>query len=185
MTPNTITEIEPYDLMQLRQQGAAVDLVDVRTPAEFEQVHAEGARLFPLASLDPAAMRRDGAPSPVYLICHSGTRAAQACAKLQAAGVAAVLVLGGTKAWEQAGLPVVRGRAMMSLERQVRIAAGAMIVAGVLLGALVHPLAYALAALVGTGLVFAGITDTCGLAAVLARMPWNQRPGATCACTTT
>lgn len=83
-------------------------------------------------------------------------------------------VEGGTLAWEGAGLPVVRGRRVISLERQVRIAAGALVVAGVLLGWLVHPAFLGLSAFVGAGLVFAGVTDTCGMGLLLARMPWNR-----------
>jgi rhodanese-related sulfurtransferase len=159
--------------------GDPGDLIDVRTPAEYEQIHAEGARLVPLDQLDPRAImaaRRGSSDQPVYLICRSGARAAKACEKFAAAGFAnAVSVEGGTDAWEQAGLPVVRGRSkVISLERQVRIVAGSLVLLGVVLGALVHPAFYALSALIGGGLVLAGITDWCGMAMLLARMPWNQ-----------
>jgi rhodanese-related sulfurtransferase len=98
-----------------------------------------------------------------------------ACERLAAAGVASVVnVEGGTLAWEKAGLPVVRGKKAMSLERQVRIAAGSLVLIGTVLGAFVHPYALGLAGFVGAGLVFAGITDTCGMGMLLARMPWNQ-----------
>jgi rhodanese-related sulfurtransferase len=83
-------------------------------------------------------------------------------------------VEGGTLAWDQAGLPVVRGRRTISLERQVRICAGFMALTGGVLAMLVHPWFAGLSAFVGAGLMFAGITDTCGMALILARMPWNQ-----------
>ena len=89
-------------------------------------------------------------------------------------------VEGGTTAWSAAGLPVVRGRKTISLERQVRIAAGSLVFAGTLLGAMVNPLFLIIPGFVGAGLVFAGVTDTCGMAMMLAKMPWNQRGGATC-----
>ena len=85
-----------------------------------------------------------------------------------------VNVEGGTQAWDGAGLPVIRGKKSMSLERQVRIAAGFLVVLGTILGWLVHPGFYGISAFVGAGLVFAGITDTCGMGMVLAKMPWNQ-----------
>jgi len=159
-----------------------VDLIDVRTPVEFEQVHAEGARLAPLSDLDVAAVvagRAAGAGEPVYVICKSGGRAAKACAAFAAAGhVNVISVAGGTDAWVAAGLPVVRGQSrVISLERQVRIAAGAMVIVGVLLGFLVHPALFGLAGFVGAGLVFAGVTDTCGMGMMLARMPWNRGCG--------
>jgi rhodanese-related sulfurtransferase len=85
-----------------------------------------------------------------------------------------VCVEGGTDAWEQAGLPVVRGHKVISLDRQVRMAAGLLVLLGVGLSFLVHPAFSALSAFVGAGLLFAGITDTCGMAMLLAKMPWNQ-----------
>jgi rhodanese-related sulfurtransferase len=100
-----------------------------------------------------------------------------------AAGLTSVAnVEGGTLACVEAGLPVVRGKKAISLERQVRIAAGSLVLIGVLLGWLVHPALAGLAAFVGAGLVFAGLTDTCGMGLLLARMPWNrvQDCGASC-----
>ncbi|MFM8292844.1 MAG: rhodanese-like domain-containing protein, partial [Planctomycetia bacterium] len=117
---------------------------------------------------------------PVYFVCKSGGRSQKACEKLLAAGLRDVVsVEGGTAACEAAGIPVVRGRKAMSLERQVRIAAGALVAAGVALAAfapdpLWQRIGQGLAGFVGCGLVFAGVTDTCGMAMVLARMPWNQ-----------
>ena len=81
---------------------------------------------------------------------------------------------GGTKAWAEAGLPVVRGQKAISLERQVRIVAGSLVLIGIVLGFLVHQSLFGLAAFAGAGLLFAGITDTCGMGLLLARMPWNQ-----------
>jgi rhodanese-related sulfurtransferase len=103
-------------------------------------------------------------------------RAAQAAEKFAAAGQdRGVVIAGGTQAWIQAGLPVDRGAAkVISLERQVRIAAGSLVLLGLLLGWLVHPAFFGLSAFVGAGLIFAGITDVCGMGLLLARMPWNQ-----------
>ena len=132
----------------------------------------------PLDRLDPAAVMqaRNGIKDePLYLICRSGSRGRQACEKFLAAGFTNVInVEGGTLACVEAGLPVVRGKKAISLERQVRIAAGSLVLLGVLLGWLVHPAFLGLSAFVGAGLVFAGITDTCGMGMMLARMPWNQ-----------
>ena len=118
------------------------------------------------------------------MICRSGSRGRQACEKILAAGFTNVVnVEGGTLAWEQAGLPVVRGKRAMSLERQVRIAAGSLVVIGTSLGAFVHPAFLGLSAFVGAGLVFAGVTDTCGMGMMLARMPWNRHGEAGTVCT--
>ncbi|WP_435007743.1 rhodanese-like domain-containing protein [Tundrisphaera lichenicola] len=174
--------ITPKELEQRRLRGEPVDLIDVRTPVEYREVHAEHARLVPLDTLDPRAIMdaRNGSKDlPLYMICRSGKRGGQAVEKFQAAGYPNVInVEGGTLAWEQAGLPVVRGQKAMSLERQVRIAAGSLVVLGTALGTFVHPGFFALAAFVGAGLVFAGVTDTCGMGMILARMPWNRAGGA-------
>ena len=180
----SVTTVPPQELAALLQQGRKIRLIDVRTPAEFREIHAEGAQLAPLDRLDPkslVASLNGSATEPIYVICKSGSRARQACEQFLAAGISNIVsVEGGTTAWEQAGLPVVRGKKTMSLERQVRIAAGSLVLTGAVLS-LLHPLWIGLSAFVGAGLVFAGITDTCGMGMLLARMPWNQvADGATC-----
>lgn len=176
-----ITTISPQELSRLQQTGKPVRLIDVRTPAEFREVHIDFAENLPLDRLDPTALPGPAcgtADQPLYVVCRSGNRAKQACEKLVAAGVSNVVnVEGGTLAYEAAGLPVVRGQKTISLERQVRIAAGALVLTGAILGLFVHPYWIALSAFVGAGLMFAGITDTCGMGMLLARMPWNQVSG--------
>jgi len=167
--------IIPADLAQLRSSGKPVQLIDVRTPAEFAEVHVDFAGNVPLDQIAPKALAREGNGEALYVICRSGNRGTQACQKLEAAGLNVVNVEGGTLAWEAAGLPVVRGtRKVISLERQVRIAAGFLVLVGAGLGMVVHPYFAGLSAFVGAGLMFSGITDTCGMAMLLARMPWNQ-----------
>ena len=177
--------ISPRQLVALCKNGQ-IDLIDVRSPVEFRELHATHARNVPLNRLDPVALmqaRNDSKDEPLYLICRSGSRGRQACEKFLAAGFPNVVnVEGGTLAWAECGLPVVRGQKAISLERQVRIAAGLLVLLGALLGWLVHPAFVGLAAFVGAGLVFAGITDTCGMGLLLARMPWNQVKDATTAC---
>lgn len=154
--------------------GGRVRLVDVRTPAEFGEMHIAGSELMPLDRLEANRLKGNG--KDCVIVCRSGKRAEQARQKLEAAGCERLAVLeGGVTAWEQAGLPVNRGKAAMSLERQVRIAAGLLVLAGVSLGTWVHPAFHGLAAFVGAGLTFAGITDWCGMGMLLARAPWNQR----------
>lgn len=165
---------------QLAEQNAsrAVDLIDVRTPVEFRAMHASIARNVPLDSLDPAqviAARNGTGDEPLYVICQSGNRSSKAVEKFIQAGFTNVVnVDGGTTAWEEAGLPVERGKKAVSLERQVRIVAGFIVLIGALLGIFVHPYFSGIAAFIGAGLMFAGITDTCGMAMMLAKMPWNQ-----------
>jgi len=155
-------------------------LLDVRTPAEFEEAHIKGSVLHPLSNLDPGAVEKlRSSGTPCVLVCRSGNRAKQAAQKLADAGHIELQVLeGGVAAWELTGLPLERGQQTMSLERQVRIAAGALVFIGSALAWLVSPAFIALPAFVGAGLVFAGITDTCAMGMLIARMPWNQRSGA-------
>ena len=173
------TSISPKRLAELQQSGAKLDLIDVRTPVEYGEVHINFARNLPLDRLDVnaiASARNGATQEPLYVVCRSGNRAKQACEKLAAAGLKAINVEGGTLAWDEAGLPVIRGSKVVSLERQVRIAAGALVVIGATLGYFVSPAWIGLSAFVGAGLVFAGITDTCGMGMMLAKMPWNQAP---------
>jgi rhodanese-related sulfurtransferase len=173
----SIATVSPKKLHDLVQAGQAVDLIDVRTPVEFREVHIGFARNVPLDQLNAAkiAAGRSGETGPLYVICRSGGRGQKACEKFLAAGHANVInVEGGTQAWDQAGLPVVRGKQAISLERQVRIAAGTLVLVGSILAFFVNIYWIGLAAFVGAGLVFAGITDTCGMGMLLARMPWNR-----------
>jgi len=180
MAVETITPEEAYR-MRHRRSGS-LEIIDVRTPAEYEQVHAEGARSVPLDDLDPRALQSTGNHEPVLVICKSGGRAAKACDKLQRAGIANVFnVEGGTDAWIKANLPVVRGaRATIALERQVRIGAGLLVLLGVALAWHVHPAFNLLSGFVGAGLLFAGITDWCGMGIILAKMPWNRATSLNC-----
>lgn len=176
-------KLQPTDLSAALAAGKNVKLIDVRTPSEFGEVHLEGSELMPLDRLDPAALSASAeSADPCVLICRTGRRATQAQERLAAASFSRTLVLdGGVDAWVAQGFPVNRGASTISLERQVRIMAGFLIVVGVIFGTWLHPAFYALSGFVGAGLMFAGITDWCGMAMVLARMPWNQRSGITCA----
>ena len=170
----------PLDLQQ-----ESVDVIDVRTPLEFREIRAAHARNVPLDVLDPHTVlkeRRGAENDPVYLICKGGTRGAKACQKFIDAGFANVInVAGGTEAWAAAGLPVIRGKKAVSLERQVRIAAGFIVFAGAA-AALATGNVYfaAIPAFVGAGLMFAGITDSCAMGMIIAKMPWNRAKGESC-----
>ena len=159
---------------QERQVNSTIPLIDVRTPAEYGSLHAESALNHPMESLDlnTFPFSKD---QKIHIICQSGGRSMKVCQKLKSAGFEKVVnVEGGTSACNGAGLPVITGKKAMSLERQVRIAAGSLVVIGAVVGHFVHPGGFALSAFVGAGLVFAGVTDTCGMGMLIARMPWNR-----------
>jgi rhodanese-related sulfurtransferase len=182
----SVPTFQPGRLYDLHAAGQPVDLIDVRTPAEFRAAHIAFAHNVPLDRLDPEEVLRSGAgrgDEPLYVVCQSGGRGRLACERLIVAGLANVAnVEGGTAACAAAGLPVVHGRTAVSLECQVRIAVGSLVLVGTALGWLVHPAAAGLAAFVGAGLVFSGVTDTCGMGLLLARMPWNRARGPADSC---
>jgi rhodanese-related sulfurtransferase len=177
--------IQPQQLHDRRQRGESLQLLDVRTPAEHAEIHVAGVHLIPLDRLDPAQLAgvngfaRD---QPLYVFCRWGSRAKQAAEKLERDGFTQCHVVdGGTMGWRDAGLPVERGEiSVISLGRQVRIAAGLLVLTSVLLAQLVNPAFIWLSGFVGAGLVFAGVTDWCGMGLLIARMPWNQRGAESC-----
>ena len=151
---------------------AAPLVVDVRLPAEYQAVHLEPSMLLPL---DQIAQRRDELPRDreLVLVCRTGSRARLAAAEL--AGFRTRVLEGGLVAWQGAGHPVVVGKAHLSLERQVRITAGALASAGGVLAVAVSPWFGLVPAFVGAGLVYAGVTDRCGMAMLLGKLPYNRR----------
>ncbi|QXM24711.1 rhodanese family protein [Elioraea tepida] len=167
--------ITPEQAAEMLRDGGAT-LIDVREPDEHARERIPGAMNLPLSRLEEAELAvREG--RPVLFHCRSGARTGGNAGRLAAkAGLCeAYIIEGGLEAWKRAGLPVAEDRRQpLELMRQVQIAAGAMVLLGVLLGALVSPWLYGLAAFVGAGLVFAGVTGTCGLARVLRLMPWNR-----------
>lgn len=170
--------ISVHQFAQRHEQGN-IDFVDVRTSLEYREVRAVMARNIPLDAIDPHSVMKDRKGSegePLYVICKGGARGAKACQKFIDAGFTNVInVDGGTEAWVKAGLPVVRGKKAMSLERQVRIAAGFFVFVGAV-AAMVTGNVYLVGvpAFVGAGLMFAGITDSCAMGMLIAKMPWNK-----------
>ncbi len=154
-------------------------LVDVRTHPEFRTAHIQGSVNIPLGDLQKNVERiktlakgRD-----VGLVCRTGQRASRAHEILSSCCPLELHVMdGGVVEWESSGLPLERGEKSISLERQVRIVAGTLVVIGVVLGTWVHPGFLGLSGFVGAGLAFAGMTDTCAMGMLLARMPWNRAP---------
>ena len=175
-----MTTITPRELHNRLQQGEKLHLLDVRTPTEHEEIHVPDVQLVPLDKLDAtklASVNGLAKDQSLYIFCRTGARAKQAAEKLEKGGYKQCSVVeGGTTAWAEAGLPVNRGTSkVISLERQVRIAAGTIVLTGVLLAYFVHPAFIWLSGFVGAGLMFAGLTDTCAMGMLIAKLPWNQR----------
>jgi len=181
MTPTTLPlNLPPEGVDRLLTELPATRVLDVRTPGEFQSAHIRGAYNVPVDTIAEHAREIGTATeAPIVLVCQSGNRARKAEDTLRAVGMSNLhIVDGGMNAWVAAGLAVVRVRNRISLERQVRIVAGALAATGGMLALLVNPLFAAIPAAVGSGLVFAGLTDTCAMGMLLARLPYNR--GASC-----
>ncbi len=184
----TADQVTPHELHELLDENCAVELLDVRTPGEHAAAHVPGARLLPLDDLHaPTFLSQRGAPGkPIYVICQTTRRARKAIQKFERAGFGrCVLVEGGTQAWLAAGLPVNRGTSpALPLMRQVHIAVGLISGAGAVLGLTVNPYFALVPLFTSCGLLVAGLTGFCGLALLLAKMPWNRlgKARANCAC---
>jgi rhodanese-related sulfurtransferase len=166
--------ISPECAADLVRRGAV--LVDIREADEHARERIPGARHHALSRLDAECPARPGDDVLVFY-CRSGARTRGQAARLSAAANCEAYILdGGLNAWKKAGLPVALDLSQpIDIIRQVQIAAGSLVLIGVLLGTFLAPGFYVLSAFVGAGLVFAGITGFCGMAHLLALMPWNRR----------
>lgn len=166
-----LIEHEPHVVQRLVQEGKAV-LIDVRDLAEHRQEHIAGTSVIPASAIGPEAVQGRA----VILHCRSGRRSAGAAQKLLDAGAKDISHMkGGIEAWKSAGLPtVVDRKAPMTPMQQTQLLMGFLVVASVAVGAFVTPYALGLAAFVGCGMMFAGITGSCAMANMLAKAPWNK-----------
>lgn len=162
--------------------GGSGQLIDVREPSEFAVGHVTGATNIPVSKLG-SRLKNVEHWLPLFVMCQTGRRSAKAQQELSAMGFTAVTdVTGGFAAWRNAGFAYARdANARWSLERQVRIAAGSLVLLGVLLAFIAHPVFIFISVLIGAGLVFSAATDTCAMGMLLAKMPWNKQ-AARCEC---
>ena len=171
-----VTSLAPKTLRTWIDQHEDLVLVDVRSAAEFESMHIPGSYNVPLPLLSEHAdelAARLGAR--VVLVCQSGARAEQARQRLGKSGIDSAYVLtGGAPGFAAAGGDVVRGQDRWGLERQVRLAAGSLVVLGLAGGKFISPKIRMLAGAVGAGLTFSAATNTCAMGQALSAMPWNR-----------
>ncbi|MFD0317894.1 rhodanese-like domain-containing protein [Streptomyces flavalbus] len=156
-------------------------VIDVRTPAEYASGHLPGAQNIPLNRVRSAlpSLREAARDGEILIVCASGPRAQNACELLAAEGIRTATLTGGTTAWAAQGHPLHRPaacatRSVWTMERQVRFTAGTLVLLGLLLAALVHPALQLLSAAIAGGLVYSALTDTCGMASLLGRLPHNR-----------
>lgn len=163
------------EVVKAEAGNSSIDFINVCTPAEYKEKHIAGVRNVPLDEIARRAGEFAGKQT-VYVHCRSGKRAGQAIETLQSLGVTAELVNveGGILAWDAAGLPTGSHTSRMPIMRQVLLAAGLLILLGLVLSWTINPLFIILPTFVGAGLTFAGATGWCGMSFVLAKMPWNN-----------
>jgi rhodanese-related sulfurtransferase len=163
--------ISPVEAKRLLAQGAK--LIDIRNRDEYLRERIPGAENYPLNELSEFSTDA----SLVIFHCKSGQRTAAHEPKLMsAASCDAVVLEGGIEAWKKADLPTDSDRSQpIEVQRQVQIAAGGLVLLGILLSQILLPAYIVLSTLVGAGLVFAGISGWCGMAKLFAAMPWNRR----------
>ncbi|MEU4686553.1 rhodanese-like domain-containing protein [Streptomyces xinghaiensis] len=165
---------------QLHPRLDHLTVIDVRTPGEYAGGHIPGALNIPLDQLRRALpeLREAAGRGELAVVCASGSRSQQACEELTAAGVPAATLVGGTDAWAEHGHPLNRpegGRRAWAMDRQVRLVAGSLVLLGLVLG-LFFPMARWISAFIAGGLVFSALTNTCGMAVMLGKLPYNKRP---------
>ncbi|MBT2470979.1 rhodanese-like domain-containing protein [Streptomyces sp. ISL-66] len=169
------------DVEQAHARHTEFSIVDVRTPAEYASGHLPGALNVPLDRIGRSLpeLRRAAEDKGLLLVCASGSRSQNAARTLAGHGIAATSLTGGTSAWSAHGHPLDHPagdpRRVWAMERQVRLTAGSLVLLGLVLGLLVHPAFELLSAAIAGGLVFSALTDTCGMAVVLGRLPFNRR----------
>ena len=158
----------------LKSHPADAQLIDVRSPSEFVAGHIPGAINIPMDQIE-SRLADLSSTTPIVLICQMGKRARMTAGLLEPCQLQLSILEGGTSAWMQAGLPIVRSvRSRWSLERQVRLGAGLLVLTALALTLSVSAYWLFLAAFVGAGLTFAGLTDICPMAGILGKMPWNN-----------
>ncbi|MET8173155.1 rhodanese-like domain-containing protein [Streptomyces clavifer] len=155
-------------------------VIDVRAPGEYAAGHVPGALNVPLDRLPEAvpALKSASARGSLLVVCASGVRSTRACEILANADIDAATLTGGTSAWEGDGHDLDRPEgagATWPMERQVRLAAGSLVVVGLLAGRRI-PAARWLSAAIGAGLVYSAASNTCGMAAALSKLPYNSAP---------
>ncbi|MXN88835.1 rhodanese family protein [Pasteurella canis] len=173
----TIQTISTNEVCEKLKQGAV--LVDIRQPDEYLRENIEAAELQPLSQLESQGLKGNAANANVVIFhCRSGRRTQQASSLLSAltSGKQAFILEGGIDAWKANNQPTRLNRSQpLEMMRQVQIAAGGLTLLGAILGWQVSPVFYGLCAFVGAGLLLAGITGFCGMARLLAFMPWNRQ----------
>jgi len=168
--------ISPRDAASLLKQDPQVKILDVRTALEFSQTHIEHSINIPIDMISAKIGELSQSKQSYLVLCHTGTRAAMAADMLMQSGIHTVKVMeGGIARWQKEKLAVIKGQGGMSLERQVRVIAGSLVLAGIIMAWLLHWAFIFISVFVGSGLIYAGLTDNCLMGMLLMKLPYNKK----------
>lgn len=173
MTPTLTTA-------DVRERLHTLVVIDVRTPGEYAGGHLPGAHNIPLDDLEHAlpTLREASGRGDLLMVCASGARSGNAGATLSRNGITAASLDGGTAAWASAGgelhRPATTAATTWAMDRQVRLTAGSLVLLGLLLGLVIHPAFQLLSAGVAAGLVYSALSNSCAMATLLGKLPWNR-----------
>jgi len=173
MSEQSTINFEYLNAKELRDSSEKTFLLDVRSPLEFQSEHIASAVNIPLDQLE-SQINTVQNPGKLVVICKSGKRAERAAYMLKSNGFHPIVLRGGITAWLSLGFPVVEGKKIISIERQIQLVIGTGVLGGVLAGIFINKYFFILPLFFGAGLTFAGITGTCGLGILLSKASWNQ-----------
>ena len=168
--------ISPRDASSLLEQDPQAKILDVRSALEFSQVHIEHSLNIPIDMISAKINELSQSRQNYLVLCHTGNRAAMAADMLIQSGIHTVKVIeGGIIRWQKEKLPVIKGQGGMSLERQVRLIAGSLVLLGIMMSWLLHWAFIFVSVFVGSGLIYAGLTDNCLMGMLLMKLPYNKK----------
>ena len=166
--------MKEYSVHEVDQHNHAI-IIDVRTPSEYRSAHIKGSFNVPLNELAEHVSTLKTYSEPIIIVCRTSNRSAIAANALHEMGMDDVGIMrGGIHSWERAGYTVVYGEKHVSMERQVRMFAGSIVLLTAILGFIVHHILFLITAIIGAGLVYSGVTDTCHAAQILSQLPYNK-----------
>ncbi|MFA4933014.1 MAG: rhodanese-like domain-containing protein [Candidatus Omnitrophota bacterium] len=168
--------VTPKEANLLTGNDPQVKFLDVRSVLEFNQAHIKDSINLPIDMLAAKVNELSQAKQAYIVLCRTGNRSPMAADMLIQSGIHPVKVMdGGMVRWQKERLPVVRGEGGVSLERQVRVIAGSLVLSGILLSWFIHTWFIGISIFVCCGLIYAGLTDNCLMGMLLMNLPYNKK----------
>jgi len=172
----SIEMIPPREALAFIQKDLQVKLLDVRSPLEFSEVHIQDSINVPIDILSAKINDLIQSKQSYVVLCRTGNRSPMAADMLMQSGIHGVKVMqGGMTRWQKEGLPVIKGKGGVSLERQVRLIAGSLVLLGILLLWFAHWAFIFISVFISCGLIYSGLSDNCLMGMLLMKLPYNKK----------